>query len=174
MLSLGEVAEALGSTPLEVLAECVLHGLPCPDGQVDHTYVDILRSVGVGTAVLPSVGAEIEGDDERAVEDNQPAPHDPRAQRLWVLQRVLSRALRTGKIWPARIEPRSLARGLQDVGLGVSAVSVLERAGLLTGSPKRGAEHRVGLTGARRPEAEQLIATGATEDPLVRDWIDGG
>jgi hypothetical protein len=173
MLSLGDVAEALGVTPLVVLVQCSLHGLPCADGLVEPAYVDILRSAGVASASRPTIGAEGEDEDDGDIDTEHAAPRDPRARRIWVLQHVLSRLLRTGKIWPARTEPRTVARGLQDVGLGVAAVSVLERSGLVTGSPKRGDEHRVGLTGGRRQEAERIIATGTTEDPVLKNWIEG-
>lgn len=173
MLSLGDAAKALGVSPLEVLVQCGLYGLPCADGLVAPAYVDILRSAGVAPTLPPSIGAEGEDEDYRDIDQEHAAPRDPRARRIWVLQHVLSRLLRTGKIWPARTEPRTLARGLQDVSLGVAVVSVLERSGLLTGSPKRGDDHRVGLTGARRQEAERIIATGTTEDPVVKNWIEG-
>lgn len=172
-MPLGTAAEALGLTPLEVLAQCCLLRLPCPEGRVESGYIDIIRSAGLGSAI-PDVDVAHDDDREKNVyEDEESVPSDPQARRLWVLRRVLGKTLRTGKIWPACIEPRSLVRGVPDVGLGLVAVGTLERAGLLTGTAKRGDEHRVGLTATRRADAEHLIETGETNELVLRHWIDG-
>lgn len=71
----------------------------------------------------------------------------------------------------ASADPRGLARDLPEEQSGVMA---LERAGLLIGSQRHGPTHRVGLDKARRQEAEQLVATGETEDRHLRGWIEKG
>ena len=147
-------------SPLTVLAECIQRGLPCLNGRVDPSCVDILRSAGIGRAPHGDVGS-----------DRDRLPANPPERRQAVLQELLTRIVHTGKIWPANADPRGLARDLPE---GLSGVAALERSGLLVGSQKHGPAHRVGLNPARRQEAEHLVATGETEDRHLRIWIETG
>lgn len=165
-LTLGEAAERLALSPLQVLVACALRGISCPAGMLDEE-------------VLPALGAvRAPADDEADV-----APHEgsmgeeaDRERRLRIVRRILEKLSTMGKFWPARTEKRSTARGLAgpDVGLALRAVEVLRDCGFLIEETHGGHEPRVGLDGTRRREIADVVAGRPITNEPLHEWIDKG
>jgi hypothetical protein len=162
-LTLPDAATRLDLSPLEVVLQCSLHGIPCDAGFVDETVLPLLGSVHLASS---------EGVDQvaEALEDET-----DEQRRLRIVCRILERLSGMGKYWPARTEKRATARGLagSDVGLALRAVDALLDCGLLR-EEHSGHEPKVGLDGNRRREIADMVAGRPPVDERLRSWIAAG
>ncbi len=167
-MTLREAAAALGMSPLQVLMQCALRGIPCPEAVLDDVLLPILgglQAPPTAPDMLPSFADE----DPESDETDQD-------RRLRIVRRILEKLSTMGKYWPARTERRSTARGLagSDVGLALRAVEVLHECGFLVQETHGGHEPRVGLDGDRRREIADLVAGEPIRNEPLRQWIDQG
>ena len=153
--TLDEVATQVGLNPLEVLAWVSVLGLPCDDGTLDPTFLDIIQDVAGRPAKAPS-------------QNQEPAQES----RLEAVQHVLGYLVNAGRYYPAATEITAIVEALQDPRLGEGAIALLERCGLLRRSSGRRGQ-RVGVNAARRHQVDQLVETGTTEDPVISEWLTG-
>jgi hypothetical protein len=163
-LTLREAAARLDLSPLEILLQCALHGVPCESGRVDEEVLPLLGSVHAPVSDREADRHEARQDDESDEE-----------RRLRIVRRILERLSGMGKYWPARTEKRATARGLEgpDVGLALRAVDALLDAGLLR-EEHSGHEPRVGLEGDRRREIADIAGGRPIEDEQLRTWVAEG
>jgi hypothetical protein len=163
-MTLREAASALGMSPLQVLVQCALRGIPCPEAVLDDALLPVVGGLQAPPPPPDLPLAEEESESDETDQD----------RRLRIVRRILEKLSTMGKFWPARTERRSTARGLagSDVGLALNAVEVLHDCGLLVQEAHGGHEPRVGLQGDRRREIADIVAGQPIPDDQLRAWIE--
>lgn len=166
-LTLPEAAERLAMSPLQVIVQCALHGIPCQEGMVEEEVLPVLGTVRAPRAKAKAAAASREV---------PPEGESDQERRSRVVRRILEKLDKMGRYWPARTEKRSTARGFDgsDVGLALRAADILRDCGLLLEEAHGAHEARVGLDGDRRHEIADLIAGEPPSNEELREWIERG